>query len=124
MERLDSGEIIKLLENLIGETEAVGDSWADEKIEKNLMTLIDVANWCVDGVAQSSETKDRTEWSMRHIGGRAFGALLDWKEWLAERTEGGKRSAEPKPGKWIHGRETAREMIGDCITAIFYEDWK
>lgn len=87
MERLDSGEIIKLLENLIGATEAVGDSWADEKIEKNLMTLIDVTNWCIDGVAQSSETKNRTEWSMRRIGERAFGALLDWKEWLAERSE-------------------------------------
>lgn len=87
MERLDSGEIIKLLDNLIGGTEAVGDSWADEKIEKNLMTLIDVTNWCIDGVAQSSETKNRFELSMRRIGERAFGALLDWKEWLAERSE-------------------------------------
>lgn len=31
---------------------------------------------------------------------------------------------ERKTGKWIHGREIAREMIGDCITAIFYEGWK
>lgn len=31
---------------------------------------------------------------------------------------------EQKCGEWIHGRETAREMVGDCITAIFYEDWK
>ena len=87
MDKLDSGEIIKLLDNLIGGTEAVGDSWADEKIEKNLMTLIDVANWCIDGVAQSSETKNRTESSMRRIGERAFGALLEWKEWLTERSE-------------------------------------
>ena len=34
MEKLDSGEIIKLLDNLIGDTEAVGDSWADEKSKK------------------------------------------------------------------------------------------
>lgn len=87
MDKLDSGEIIKLLDNLIGGTEAVGDSWADEKIEKNLMTLIDVANWCIDGVAQSSETKNRTESSMRRIGERAFGALLEWKEWLTKRSE-------------------------------------
>lgn len=87
MEKLDSGEIIKLLENLIGATEAVGDTWADEKIEKNLKTLIDVANWCIYGVAQSSETKNRIEHSMRRIGERAFGALLDWKEWLSERSE-------------------------------------
>ena len=75
MEKLDSGEIIKLLENLIGATEAVGDTWAD------------VANWCIYGVAQSSETKNRIEHSMRRIGERAFGALLDWKEWLSERSE-------------------------------------
>jgi hypothetical protein len=87
MAKLDSKEIIKVLDNLIGGTEAVGDAWADQKIEKNLMTLIDVANWCIDGVAQSSETKDRTEWSMRRIGERAFGALLDWKKWLTERSE-------------------------------------
>ena len=28
-----------------------------------------------------------------------------------------------KTGKWIHGREMAREMIWDCTTAIFYEGW-
>lgn len=87
MERLNSGEIIKLLDNLIGSTEAVGDSWADEKIEENLVTLIDVANWCIDGVAQSSETKNRSELSMRRIGERAFCTLLDWKEWLTKRSE-------------------------------------
>ena len=30
---------------------------------------------------------------------------------------------ERKKGKWIHGREMAREMIRDCTTAIFYEGW-
>ena len=29
-----------------------------------------------------------------------------------------------KHGKWIPGREIAREMIDDTITAIIYEDWK
>lgn len=29
-----------------------------------------------------------------------------------------------KAGKWIHGKELGREMIGDCITAIFYEGWQ
>lgn len=28
-----------------------------------------------------------------------------------------------KTGKWIHGREMAREIIWDCTTAIFYEGW-
>ena len=30
---------------------------------------------------------------------------------------------ERKKGKWIHGREMARETIRDCTTAIFYEGW-
>ena len=87
MEKLDSGEIIKLLDNLIGGTEAVGDTQADEIILDNLMTLIDVTDWCIDRVAQSSKTKDRTEWSMQFIGKGAFKALLRWKERLAERSE-------------------------------------
>lgn len=31
---------------------------------------------------------------------------------------------ERKTGKWVHGREMAREMVGDAITAIFYEGWQ
>ena len=31
---------------------------------------------------------------------------------------------ERKKGKWIHGRELSREMIGDVVTAIFYEGWE
>ena len=31
---------------------------------------------------------------------------------------------ERKTGKWIHGREVSREMIGDAVTAIFYEGWQ
>ena len=30
---------------------------------------------------------------------------------------------ERKMGKWTHGRAIARETIGDCITAIFYDGW-
>lgn len=26
-------------------------------------------------------------------------------------------------GAWVHGRETAREMLGDNTAAIFYEDY-
>lgn len=82
--KLNSQETIKVLDALIGRTEAVGDSWEDEKIEKNLMTLIDVINWCLDGVYQSSSTMNRVEHSMRIVGCRAYGALLDYKKWLDE----------------------------------------
>ena len=35
-------------------------------------------------------------------------------------------SAQPKrkTGKWVHGREIAREMVGDAVVAIFYESWQ
>lgn len=84
---MDSKEIIKLLEILIGGTEAVGDSSVDGKVEKNLMKLIDITNWCLDGVAQSSETRHRFEHSMRNIGERAFSAMDEWKTWLQERID-------------------------------------
>lgn len=34
------------------------------------------------------------------------------------------RPSAQRKGKWIHGREISRDMIGDCVTAIFYEGWK
>ena len=82
MTKLDSNEIIKLLETLIGATEAVGDTWADEKIEENLKVLIDVTNWCLDSVFQSSATCGRMEDSMRRVGWRAKSALFEWEQWL------------------------------------------
>ena len=84
---MNDREIIKLLEILIGSTEAVGDSAIDNKIEINLKTLIDVANWCMDGVSQSASTRHRKEYSMSKIGERAFSALCEWEEWLKERIQ-------------------------------------
>ena len=89
MNKLSSNEIIKLLENLIGQTEAVGDSAQDKKIEENLMTLIDVTNWCLDGIMQSSETCDKFEYSMHLVGRRAKCALTDYMEQLKERVKDG-----------------------------------
>lgn len=84
---MNDREIIKLLEILIGTTKAVGDSAFDDKIESNLKTLIDVANWCMDGVSQSASTRHRPEYSMKKVGERAFSALCEWEEWLKERIQ-------------------------------------
>ena len=84
---MNDKEIIKLLEILIGNTEAVGDSAVDDKIDSNLKTLIDIANWCMDGVSQSASTRHRPEYSMRKVGERAFSALCEWEEWLKERIQ-------------------------------------
>jgi len=82
-------EIIKVLENLIGGTEAVGDSAIDHKVEENLKTLIDVTNWCIDGINQSSCTRHRYEGSMSDVGERAFSAMVELRDWLTERIEQG-----------------------------------
>lgn len=87
MRKLNSIEIINLLDNLIGQTEAVGDYTQDDEIEKNLMTLIDVTNWCLDGIMQSSETCGKVEYTMHRIGWRAKCALADYLKWLKERVE-------------------------------------
>ena len=89
---LTSQEIIKVLDHLIGITTAVGDSWVDEKIMLNLKTLIDVTNWCIDGVHQSSETMCRPESSMHNIGWTANCALDEWRVWLNELFEEGKQN--------------------------------
>ena len=41
----ETGEITKLLDVLIGKTEAVGETNEDKRRLDNLKTLIDVTNW-------------------------------------------------------------------------------
>lgn len=82
--KMTATEIIRLLEILIGPTTAVGETNADERILANLRTLIDVADWCVDGVSQSSETMGRSEWSMHKVGFYAKCALDGWRTWLED----------------------------------------
>lgn len=87
MSKLNSAEIIKLLDILIGGTEAIGETNYDEKALENLKTLIDVTNWCLDGVMQSSETIHKPEHSMNHVGFIAQCALQEWHDWISERME-------------------------------------
>ena len=81
-DRFTSQEITKVLDALIGRTTAVGDSAIDHEIEENLKTLIDVVNWCLDGIADSADTRHNYQGSMRDIGERAFSAMCEWQEWL------------------------------------------
>lgn len=81
-DKFKSQEIIKLVDKLIGPTTAVGDSTADEIIDKNLRNLIDLVNWALDGIADSAKTRHRFEASMRNTGERAFSALCEWKDWI------------------------------------------
>lgn len=80
--RLNSDEIIKLLDQLIGPVEAVGDSRTDEYIKENLLIMINVADWMLDCIDESSLTANRPEWSMKEIGNIALAAIKTWKERL------------------------------------------
>jgi hypothetical protein len=83
MARLKSNEIIKLLEILIGDVEAVGESNADERRLENLKTLIDVTDWCMDGLEFAMESgQGRFEASMQEISHTAKRALDGFRNWL------------------------------------------
>lgn len=80
---IESKEIIKVLGILIGETEATGSQIEDDRRLDNLKVLIDVTNWCMDGLQYAMDSgQGRFEYSMREIGYTAQGALLEYKEWI------------------------------------------
>ena len=87
MSKLNSKEIIKLLDILIGGTEPIGETNYDDKVLHNLETLIDVTNWCLDGVMQAAEFIHRPEYSMNKVGFQAQCAMQEWIDWMCERME-------------------------------------
>lgn len=83
-ERMTDREIIKLLNCLVGSTIPVADSAIDAKVEENLKTLIDIVNWCLDEIRDSATCRKSGYASSRDIGERAYAAMLEWKDWLAD----------------------------------------
>lgn len=73
-----------MLDNLIGSTTPVGDEAVDHKVEEHLKLLIDVTNWCLDGIADTARHKHSDYRSERRVGERAFSACLDYMEWLMQ----------------------------------------
>lgn len=82
MRKFDAYEIIKLLDLLIGPTEAVGESNADERAMENLKVLIDITNWCLDGILHSSETSGAVEYSRHMVGFHAKCAMEEYLRWF------------------------------------------
>ena len=80
--KFESREITKLLSALIGATCPVADSEIDRQINENLMVLIDVINWCLDGVYSAASNRKSPYGSQRVVGERAYAAMLEWKDWL------------------------------------------
>lgn len=82
MTQFSSKEITKLMDVLIGNTEPVADSAVDEKVESNLKNLIDIVNWCLDGVYSAASYRKSPYHSEMAVGERAYAAMLEWKAWL------------------------------------------
>lgn len=80
--KFESREITKVLDALIGKTSPVADSCIDMQRNENLMVLIDVINWCLDGVYDAASNRKSPYGSQRVVGERAYAAMLEWKEWL------------------------------------------
>lgn len=81
----ESKEIIKVIDAMVGRTEAVGDTRDDKRRLYNLKTLIDITNWCMDGVRFAMESgKGRRESSMHEISRTAQLALDEYRTWLNE----------------------------------------
>lgn len=78
----ETNEITKLMNVMIGGTEPYADSAIDEKIDSNLRTLIDVINWCLDGMYDAARYRKSEYRSARDIGERAYASLLQWKDWI------------------------------------------
>ena len=81
----ETGEITKLLDVLIGKTEAVGETNEDERRLDNLKTLIDVTNWYLDGLQFAMASGyGRAEYSMAEISYMAQCALDNYRGWIAD----------------------------------------
>lgn len=85
MEKMTSREICKLLEIVVGETEPIADSAIDHLREENLKTLIDIGDWVLDGLLYVAEHRKDPYYSSRKVGERAYAAMLEWKDWLAQK---------------------------------------
>lgn len=85
MAELNSNEIIKLLDALVGSTEPVGETNYDQKVDDNLQIVIDICDWCLDRALIARTYLGRPELSMHHVGFKAQCIMQEWKEWLAEK---------------------------------------
>ena len=82
MSLLSTKEIIKLVDVLIGDVEAVGESREDENRLENLNALIELTDACLDKISYASRTSTRQEASMRRIGRMALKYLAESAEWF------------------------------------------
>lgn len=81
----ETKEITKLLDVLIGSVEAIGETNEDTRRLDNLKTLIDVTNWCLDGLQFAMASGyGRLEYSMAEISYTAQCALDGYGAWITD----------------------------------------
>jgi hypothetical protein len=81
----ETKEITKLLNVMIGDVEAVGETNEDNRRLDKLKTLIDVTNWCLDGLQFAMASGyGRPEYSMAEISYTAQCALDEYGKWIAD----------------------------------------
>lgn len=84
---MTSDEIIRIIDRLIGPTKPCGAIELDEKRLHNLKNLIDITNWCLDGLLQSAEYKYSCADLVSKNGALAFATMFEYKTWLEEKLE-------------------------------------
>jgi len=82
MSKLSAEEIFNIVDELIGECDAVGESHIDVVRLANLEKLLEVTNRCLDKIAYASNTDTRSEYSMRQIGRTALKWMADSAKWF------------------------------------------
>lgn len=82
-EKMAASEIIRLLDILIGTTQAYGSTEMDDIAFENLQVLEEITEWCLDGIQLAAQDWNRPEASMGRIGFEAKNELIYEKDWIA-----------------------------------------
>ena len=68
MSALSGSEIIRVVDELIGATEAYGDSYIDHDRLNNQKKLEELAEWVIAELCRNTKYTSRYEYSMKEIG--------------------------------------------------------
>lgn len=80
--KLSANEICNVLEVLIGNTHAQGETTADDKAFDRMEVLEQITDWCLDGFNYECRNANKNEWSMVRSGKEAIKYLKETKEWI------------------------------------------
>ena len=78
---MNSDTIIEVVDNLVGEVEAVGETWEDKRRLDNLKKMIDLSDHLLRQIYEASLTRNRVEATMKKIGETAYDYLQSARDW-------------------------------------------